>query len=117
MEERREHPRHQADLKVLCKPWESTAESPPEPIPFCPTTYDLSNNGVSIRTEEVMKVGLKLKIILSIDSLTEYLEMTGEVAWSKKKNGMALSGISFCDITPEITQYLEKLIQQIQEME
>ena len=117
MEERRKHPRLQADLKALCKPWAPGDEQAPEPISFSPKTQDLSHGGVSIVTDHSLEVGGKINMVLSLESEAQYLELTGEVAWAKKVDGMIVSGISFCDLSAEDEEKLKRLTRFLEQKE
>ena len=111
MEEKRKYPRYQAELKVFCESWEpfNSEEKPPDPIPFYPTTQNLSQGGICILTDQLLPVGLKIVMVLSVSSSSDYIKLIGEIAWSKAEGSHSLNGISFCETSPEDEQALEKL--------
>lgn len=115
MDERRQHPRLQADLKALCKPWPPGDKKAPAPISFSSKTQDLSHGGISIITDYSLEVGGRLNLVLSFDSASQYLEMTGEVAWTKEVDGMTVSGISFCKLSSEHEAKLKNLTRLLEE--
>lgn len=117
MDERRQHPRLQADLKALCKPWPPGDKKAPAPISFSSKTQDLSHGGISIITDYLLEVGGRLNMVLSLDSASQYIELTGEVAWTKEVDGMTVSGISFCDLSPDNVIKLQNFTKMLAEAE
>ena len=114
MDERRKYPRLEVDIKALCKPWPPGDKKAPPPISFSPKTQDLSHGGVSIITDHSLEVGGKLNMVLSLDSDAQYIELTGEVAWTKEEDGLTISGISFCDLTDDDEAKLKNLTQSLE---
>lgn len=65
--------------------------------------------GVSIFTEDALPVGLQLVMVFSMAEEQDYIELAGEVTWSREEKDMILNGISFSTPSDDDKQNLDKL--------
>jgi|GEM_PF-1426889 len=85
-------------------------------VGFCCSSFDISDNGISIYIEDPLPIGKSVTLQFYTPSSAAALSITAEVIWSRTEPDGAM-GLRFVDISDEQLGTLRDLARQLRQRE